>query len=156
MPHPAESAIVPTVTDLDEKWGLRKESLRSIGTVEKEAALSASFDKLAAALGKRSTRPLIFIDNYARQLICQDASIDLLGWRRGFNPRAGQDAFIETEMARIDAAFDSIRSGKIEIYFIDSTTPVHEQGPRGGGDVTPDAWAKCRPWAFGFPGKGCC
>lgn len=75
----------------------------------------------------------------------------LLGWRRGFNPRAGQDAWITDELKRIDQDWEDIRTGKVEVYFVDSTPAVAEQGPRGGGDVTADAWVKggCGPCGSG-------
>lgn len=154
MPHPAEIAIVPTVADLDTKWGLRKEALRSLSTTEKEAALSAAFDRGAAALGKRATRPITLIDDWLKSIICREASSMLLGWRRGFNPRAGQDAWITDELRRIDQDWEDIRTGRVEVYFVDSTPAVAEQGPRGGGDVTADAWVKggCGPCLPGCPG----
>lgn len=152
MPHPNEAALVPSVGDLDDKWGLRKEALRSLGAVEKAAALSAGFDEVAAALGKRAKRPLVFVDDWIKALACRIASANLLGWRRGFNPRAGQDAWIAEAVGGIDKDLEEIRLGRVEPYFTDSTPAVDEQGPRGGGDITSDAWAKCGyPW----PG-GCC
>lgn len=145
MPLPAEIASVPTLADLNDKWGLRKEALRSLSDVEKSAALSAGFDRLMASLGKRAKRPVTLIDDYAKQMICEDASASALGWRRGLNPRAGQDEWILTELTRIDAQYQDVRTGKIEFYYEDSTPVVDEQGPIGGGDVTADAWAKCSP-----------
>lgn len=140
MPLPAESAIVPTVSDLDDKWGIRKEALRVLNVTEKTAALSAAFDKVMAALGKRVTRPVLFIDDGLAQLTCELASAKLLGWRRGFNPRAGQDEWITDELDRMDEALKDIRTGKVEYYYQDSTPQVDEQGPYGGGDVTADAY----------------
>lgn len=154
MPHPAESAIVPSVSDLDDKWGIRKEALRSLGSTEKEAALSAAFDEMAAAFGKRLKRPLVMIDDWLKALVCRIASAMLLGWRRGFKPTAGQDAWIKEQLDQIEKDLEMIATGRREPYYTDSTPTIDEQGPRGGGDVTADAWTKggCSPW----PPRGCC
>lgn len=143
MPLPAESAVVPTASDLDDKWGLRKEALRSLDATEKSAALSAAFDKVLGVLGKRARRPVTFIDDELKSLMCRLASASLLGWRRGFKPTSGQDQWIMAELERMDTELVDIRKGAVEPYFEDSTPSVDEQGPIGGGDVTADAWAKC-------------
>lgn len=154
MPLPAESAIVPTVADLDTKWGLRKEALRSLSSTEKEAELSAAFDDVMAAIGKGATRPVTLIDDGLKKLICKLASAELLGWRRGFKPTAGQDQWIVDQLNRMDVQMEDIRTRKTEYYFEDSTPAVAEQGPRGGGDVTADAWVKggCGPCLPGCHG----
>lgn len=154
MPHPAEIAIVPTISDLDTKWGLRKEALRSLDSTEKDAALSAAFDEMAAAFGKRLKRPLVIIDDWLKALVCRIASAMLLGWRRGFKPTAGQDEWIKMQLEQIERDLEMIATGKREPYYQDSTPAVDEQGPRGGGDATADAWVKggCCPK---MP-MGCC
>lgn len=147
MPHPAESAIVPSISDLETKWGLRKEALRPLDSTEKGAALSAAFDEMAAAFGKRLARPLLMIDDWLKALVCRIASAMLLGWRRGFKPSAGQDEWILKQLEQIEKDLENIATGKREPYYVDSTPAVAEQGPRGGGDVTADAWVKgdCGP-----------
>jgi hypothetical protein len=149
MPLPLEIAIVPTVSDLEDKWGLRKEALRSLGVTEKTAAISAAFDEVCAALGKRAKRPVLLIDDFLKSLMCRLASAALLGWRRGMNPRAGQDQWILTELERMELDLENIRSGRVEPYFEDSSPNVDEQGPYGGGDMTADAWARCRHCCLG-------
>lgn len=149
MPLLAESAAVPTLSDLDDKWGLRKEALRSLNAVEKAAALSAAFDEVLAAVGKRAKRPVTFIDDFLKSLICRIASAMLLGWRRGFKPTSGQDQWIVSELERIEKDLVDIRRGDVEPYFEDSTPLLDEQGPLGGGDVTADAWAKCWRGCYG-------
>lgn len=152
MPHIIEIALVPSISDLDDKWGLRKEALRSLDATEKEAQLSAAFDEVLAALGKRAKRPVTFVDDWIKALVCRIASANLLGWRRG---RGGQDTWIDAAIADIEKDLEDIRLGRVEPYFTDSTPMLDEQGPRGGGDVTADAWAKCNPWPW-FPGNGGC
>ena len=151
MPLPAESAVVPTLADLDDKWGIRKEALRVLGSVEKTAALEAAFDEMAAALGKRTKRPLVSIDSWLAALVCRIASAMLLGWRRGFRPAAGQDAWIQSQLDQIEKDLEMIATGKREPYYVDSTPDVDEQGPYGGGDVTADAYARggCGPCGGG-------
>jgi hypothetical protein len=156
MPHPAESAVVPSVSDLDDKWGIKKEALRSLNATEKGAALSAGFDEVLAAVGKRATRPVTLIDDGLKALICRIASAMLLGWRRGFKPTAGQDGWIAQQLDAIEKDLEDIRRGRVEYYFVDSTVR-DEQGPRGGGDATADAWTKggCG-YPLPFGSKTCC
>lgn len=153
MPLPEETAVVPTVADLDEKWGLRKEALRSLNAIEKAAWLSAGFDEVLAALGKRVTRPVSFIDDFLKSLACRIASANLLGWRRGLNPLAGQDAWIQLALEGIEKDLEDIRLGRVEVFYKDATPFVGEQGPSSGGDATPDAYFKCRyPASPYYPG----
>jgi len=150
VPLAAELPIVPTISDLETKWGLRKEALRALDATEKNGQLSAAFDQVAAALGKRAVRPLLFIDDGLKKIVCKSASAELLGWRRGFNPKAGQDQWIVNELQRMDKDLEDIRTGKVEYYFEDSTPSEAEQGPYGGGDVTADAYVKGPYCSGGF------
>jgi hypothetical protein len=149
MPHPAESGTVPTLAEL-ALLGIRAEALRGVPDEIKDANLAAAFDWFLARLGKRVTRPVAELaDSEARRVICLRASIQCLEWARGMNPRAGQDALIESAEKSIQAYIDQIKTGDIEILFTDATPAVDEQGPIGGGDVTADAWTKtgcCRVW----------
>ena len=147
MPLPEEltNGTIPTQAELDV-FGLRQESLIEIGSGVKDAHLLAAYDFWWAQLGTLVTRPIVALPDVSiRQLMCQIASLNLLGFRRGYSPAGFDGEWARAEWARIDAEIQThkdINKRRAIGLWTDSTPSVDEAGPGGGGDATADAWTR--------------